>query len=54
MIDVLVSNAMHHTSVEDSLDSLRTWLPVLLCDTFLLEGALVDRDDDDAREQKLG
>ena len=45
---------MHNASVEESLDSLGTWLPVLLSDTFLLERALVDGDDDDAREQKLG
>ena len=34
--------------VEDSLDSLGAWLPVLLCDPFLLERALVNRDDDHA------
>ncbi len=54
VIDVLISCAMHYTCVEDSLDSLRTWLPVSLSDTFLLEGTLVNRDDDDPGEQKLG
>ena len=54
VIDVLISSAMHYASVEDSLDSLGTWLPVLLSDTFLLERALVDGNDDNAREQKLG
>ncbi len=45
---------MLDTSVEDPLDSLGTGLPVLFRHTLLLERALVDGNDDDAGEQKLG
>jgi hypothetical protein len=40
-------------SVKNLPDSLRTWLPVLLVYTFLLEGTFVDGNDDHSRKQEL-